>query len=288
MGGGASIESAQVAAASPDDVAGALAGLGEAERAKILAALKAPSSGAVADNAAHVKENAGKIYELSSVVMGNKQKIYAERAFIEENRHLILKNYSAAAHGNRLMANQNTDDIFINRRNLLRSVKAVDAVQENFVKSKINESKIDFLEHRAKMNGRVVAVNEKMAQINALLIEVNSSIMEGNAEIVAFNSTHIEANRKLLDGETWESLKAATPETNLERINANTQRIVELTTQAQENSAKHDEVLAAAKENRAKVLANADVIYERRADIEANHAKILENSAKVAALITGS
>jgi len=288
MGGGASIESSQVAAASSEELAKVVAGLGDAEKAKILDALKAPTSDAVAGNAAHARENAGKIYELTSVVMGNKQKIYAERAFIEENRALILKNYTAAFHGNRLMANQNTEDIFMNRRNLLRTAKAVDAVQENFINSKANEAKIDFLEHRAKMNGRVVAVNEKMAQINALLIEVNSMIMEGNAGIVDFNSSHIEINRKLLEGETWTTLKEATPETNKERIDANTKRIAELAATAQENGAKHDEVLAAAKENRTKILENAESIYARRAEIEENHAKILANSGRVAGLLAGS
>ena len=70
----------------------------------------------VEDNRAHINANRAKLYALESTVMWNKAQAYRERAMIEENRALVLKNYSAAFMGNRQMANQNTDDIFRNRR----------------------------------------------------------------------------------------------------------------------------------------------------------------------------
>ena len=36
------------------------------------------------DNAKHIRDNKAKLHELESVVLGNKQKLYAERAYIEE------------------------------------------------------------------------------------------------------------------------------------------------------------------------------------------------------------
>merc|ERR1712066_1152856 len=105
----------------------------------------------------------------------------AERAFIEENHALIQKNYAAAFMGNRQMANQNTEDIFRNRKAIVKHYKTgADPVKINFAASRLNEAHIDYLEQRAKMNSRVARVNEKMVHINALLIEVNDAIMEGN------------------------------------------------------------------------------------------------------------
>eukprot|EP00928_Gymnodinium_smaydae_P006061 TRINITY_DN1210_c0_g1_i2.p1 TRINITY_DN1210_c0_g1~~TRINITY_DN1210_c0_g1_i2.p1 ORF type:complete len:288 (+),score=92.14 TRINITY_DN1210_c0_g1_i2:67-930(+) len=286
MGAGGSVDIAKATEASQEDVAAVISGLSDDVKAKILAALKQPTNETSATNTEQVKQNKAAIHMLNSVVMGNKQKIYAERAFIEENRALILKNYSAAFMGNRQMANQNTEDIFKNRRAIVKSIKPVDAVQENFKNSRLNEAEVDFLEHRAAMNSRVVAVNEKMAEINKQLIEVNSMIMEGNAEIVSFNSKHLEINRQLLDGEL--TFEKATPESNAERIEKNTKRIQEISSKANENAEKHAKVLEAAKANREQILQNSQAIYERRAEIEANHCKIAENAGKISALITSS
>ena len=65
----------------------------------------------VENNRAAIRVNRTKLFELESTVMWNKAQAYRERAMIEENRALILKNYMAAFIGNRQMANQNTDDI---------------------------------------------------------------------------------------------------------------------------------------------------------------------------------
>merc|ERR1711981_1462210 len=226
-----------------------------------------------------IQENKAKLYDLESTVMGNKQLIYAERAFIEENRALILKNYAAAFMGNRQMANQNTDDIFRNRKAILNSLPSGSLVQQNFIGSKLNEATIDYMDHRSSMNGKVAAVSEKMARANALLIEVNDDIMAGNAEVVAFNSKHIEINTKLLSGELDEE---ATPEKNAERIEKNKTRIAEIAERAKANKEKADTVLESAKKNREHILSNAAKIYERRGEIEANHAKIAANAHKIA------
>ncbi|MEY3605804.1 MAG: hypothetical protein RIQ49_2836 [Pseudomonadota bacterium] len=227
----------------------------------------------VEDNRANVRANRKKLFELESTVMWNKAQAYRERSMIEENRALILKNYSAAFMGNRQMANQNTDDIFRNRKAILQSMKVEGAVQENFRDSMLNQAHIDFLDHRSKLNARVIAVSEKMSEINKMLIEVNHMIMEGNAEIVEFNAGNIETNRKWLDGDLHP--EQATPETNAERIASNS------------SSAKIDAVMEKVEGNRAAILKNADAIYERRQSILENHKKIAANQERITKLIAG-
>ncbi|NBT70213.1 MAG: hypothetical protein EBT36_02095 [Betaproteobacteria bacterium] len=227
----------------------------------------------VEDNRANVRANSQKLFELESTVMWNKAQAYRERAMIEENRALIFKNYSAAFMGNRQMANQNTDDIFRNRKAILQSTKVEGAIQENFRDSMLNQAHIDFLDHRSKLNARVIAVSEKMSEINKMLIEVNH--IAGN----------IEMNRKWLDGDLHP--EQATPETNAERIASNASRIAEIQQRATANRSKIDAVMGTVEGNRAAILKNAEAIYERRQSIVENHKKIAANQERITKLIAG-
>ena len=239
----------------------------------------------VETNRANITANRAKLYTLESTVMWNKASAYRERAMIEENRFLILKNYAAAFMGNRQIANQNTDDIFRNRYAILQQMHVEGPVQENFRDSMINQARVDFLDHRSKLNARVIAVSEKMAEINRMLIDVNHMIMEGNAAIVEFNSANIETNRQWLDGELHP--EQATPETNAERIASNSARIAEIQERASANRAKIEAVMEKVEGNRAIILQDSDEIYARREKILANHEKIAANQERIAAMIAG-
>merc|ERR1719284_1296082 len=221
MGSAASID---LKTASEDDLKKMASEMSAEDKVKYASMLSSEgASEEVATNMANIRANKGKLYEIEQKVMENKQMIHGERAFIEENRALILKNYTAAFMGNRQMINQNTDDIFKNRYAILKTLKTTTQVEVNFRESKINESKVDFLDHRSKLNAKVEAVSEKMAAANALLIEINDMIMESNAEIVKFNADQIETNKKLLEAGILP--EKCTPEANAARIASNMRRI---------------------------------------------------------------
>jgi len=285
MGAGAS---AKFGETSAEDIKTAVAELSSDDKSKVLAALTGGGEKSH-ENKDKIRANKAALHELESTVMENKQKLYLERAFIEENRMLILNNYTAAFLGNRQMANQNTMDIFRNRKAIVKHYKCgADPVKINFAASRLNEATIDHLEQRSKMNTRVAAINEKMVHINALLIEVNDETMANNAKIVEFNKKHIDINTKLLAGELEfknADGSSASPEKNQERIDRNTKRIGEIKEIAKANCEKHAEVMEQGKANRESCLKNAAAIYERRSEIEANHNKIAENAQKISAWI---
>jgi len=273
--------------ASADDVKKAVADLTDADRAKLMAALQAAgSTGAVGENKKNIAENEATLHALHGKVMGNKCFLYKARAMIEENRNLILQNYTAAFVGNRQMANQNTDDIFRNRMAILKAMKIEGPVQENFLNSKKNEAKIEYLENRSLLNNRVAKVNEKMSEINKQLIEVNDVILKSNEEIVAFNSAQIETNTKLLEGIKEEK---ATPEANAARIEENKKRIAVIMERCKKYSKEkvggENSGIVLAQQNREKIIANTKDIMKRRVKIEENRAIITENAKKVSGLI---
>ncbi len=107
-------------------------------------------------NASAIALNRQNLFKVECQVERNKTQAYLIRSIVEENHDSILKNYHAAFRGNRNLANANTEDLFRNRQMLIRSAKSDNDVQVNFREAKTNEAKIDFLEHRAELNSRVL------------------------------------------------------------------------------------------------------------------------------------
>jgi len=266
------------------DLVAKLAEVSDEEANNMLAALAAGAEGeSVETNRKAISENEAKLHALHLEVMTNKEDLYTIRSCIEENRALIMKNYSAAFVGNRQMANQNTDDIFKNRCAILDAFKVEGQVQENWRNTKRNEAAADFLGHRSLMNNRVAKVNEMMSKANEKLIATNNAIMASNGEIVEFNSAQIETNKKLLDGIVPEK---ATPEANAERIAKNTERIKVIADRVSKYAEKCQETKGKVMANRADIETNAKDIEERRARIEANRSKLVENGSKVSEMLT--
>jgi len=263
-----------------EEITASLGSLSDDEKANLKIALQASGEGSdeMWTNKKNIRENEAQLHGLHMEVLTNKTKLYKVRAIIEENRALLLKNYASAFTGNRQIGNQNTDDLFKNRRTALKGLKVDGQVQENFRQSKINEANVDFLEHRALMNKRVAQTNLKMTEANAKLIEINSMIMSSNAEIVKFNAAAIETNTKLLEGIQADK---ATPESNAARIEKNTKDMQMIIDHVASYDEKVDKMLMGATENRENIINNAGDIEERGQAIWDNRAGIIENSTKV-------
>lgn len=237
-----------------------------------------------AQNKKNVQKNRRAIFEVEAAVTANRAKAYASRSIVEENRAGILKNYTAAFMGNRQLANQNTDDVFRNRKAILATMEANNPVEENYRESLINEANLDFLEHRSNLNGAVLSVNEKMVLVNQLLIDINSTIMNANEGIVKFNNAQIAENNKILDG----ALARAKPTSakNAARIKKNASRAKATKANAVANSKKMDTMTKAMQANRSKIEKNSADIMKRRESIMKNASNIAKNQARVAKMIS--
>eukprot|EP00928_Gymnodinium_smaydae_P024081 TRINITY_DN1960_c1_g4_i1.p1 TRINITY_DN1960_c1_g4~~TRINITY_DN1960_c1_g4_i1.p1 ORF type:complete len:519 (+),score=84.28 TRINITY_DN1960_c1_g4_i1:54-1610(+) len=216
-----------------------------------------------------VKASACKLYELEGAVMANKFKACQERAFVEENQSLNLKNYAALFSGNRQMIDDSTDDIFRDRVVILSALKMRCTCHENFRDSMLSEAKIDLLEHRSKLNSRTLEMCEKLAEINSMLTEVNHSIMDGNAEIMRFNCDHLSINRQMVDGEIVR-LSGASQSANNLRANANRLKIDEVTARARKNEEVMDGLLTSVRRNRQQIMNTSELIYTDRESIESD------------------
>ena len=229
-------------------------------------------------NKAAIAANRKTIFNIESNVLSNKALVYQSRSMIEENRLMIMSNYSAAFMGNRQLANANTDEIFANRSAILGAMDADGPVQENYVAAQTNKSSLDYLEHRSKLNSSVLEISAKMADINAQLVAVNQEIMAANQSIVEFNFVQIVKNSEMLSGALRPS--EATVESNAALIAGNTAAMADLSEMLR-RTAKMEEILETSASNASKLMANKDQINERRVAIMENRKGILANKQKI-------
>ena len=220
------------------------------------------------------------ISQIEAQVMEMKNLAFQSRSMIEENRLMILGNYSATFMGNRQLANSNTDDIFKIRDEMLNAMVTEGELQENYVDALKNKAKLDFLKHRSQLNSSVLAISERLAAINSALVEINSEIMGNNAKIAIFNAQQLAENSKILE----ESLSAPTPtpDTNAEIIDSNSAAIEALSANVSRNKSKIKEILATSAKNSERLRENKEIIYKRRQSILENRKKIEAFKAKSA------
>lgn len=137
-----------------------------------------------------------KLHEVETQVLHNLFLAYEHRAMSEENRWGIQCNYDAAFRGNCQLANLDTDKIFRDRETILDALPALSPDEETWKNSMKHEAKVDFLQHRAELNAKVIEDNTRLADANRILIDVNVKIMEGNELVTIFNAKHITHHQR--------------------------------------------------------------------------------------------
>jgi len=231
-----------------------------------------------------VQENRRKIFELENKVLANKALLYATRSQVNENASSIRRNYDAAFIGNRQLANQNTDDAFRNRLAIVRNADAKGDLQVQYRAALENKTRLEFLEHRSKLNERALKVSERLAAANKVAIDINRDVIDSNENIVQFNAKTIADNGRLLSEGV--DVSRATKADLDALVASNAERIAAIAKRASDNATKLQEVHDAATANRTAISNNASSIAARRAEILSNSRKIRENQAKVAQFIS--
>ena len=216
------------------------------------------------------------IRALKKIVTDNKAALYQSRAIIEENRMMILSNYTANFMGNRQLINQNTDDVFSASETMLDALDPQTESESVAVEIFNQSASLDFLSHRSSLTSSVIQISEQMAEVNARLISINREIMETNNSIIAFNKKQIERNKGYSNNESV--LQAATDEMNERLIDENNQKIEEINISATRNSEEIANLLHSSMENRSRLISNKDEISAARNSILENRELILKST----------
>ena len=226
-------------------------------------------------NAKAIKANRKRIFKIDAEVMTNKANAYISRSMIEENRLMILSNYSAAFLGNRQLANSNTEEIFENRKTILDNFNSQNDVEENYINAQKNKASLNFLKHRSALNSSVLKISEEMAALNAKLITINKKIMDANQSIVEFNSKQIAENKSLINGKL--NPKKATPASNAKIVKSNSSNMKQLETNIKNNRKMMADLITKSQKNANDLISNKNQIKQRRNTAMANRERILAN-----------
>jgi len=135
----------------------------------------------------------------------------------------------------------------------------------------MNKVKLEYLEHRAKLNEKVLQTSADLAAVNKQLIEINRHIIDTNEDIVAFNARMIAENSAWIKNGL--DVSSATPASNAQLIATNSVKIGEIAERSKENKIKMVKLYEETQKNREAILANSAQIAERRERIQENHAK---------------
>ena len=230
-------------------------------------------------NAKAIKANRKRIFKIDAEVMTNKANAYISRAMIEENRLMILSNYSAAFLGNRQLANSNTEEIFENRKTILDNYNSKNDVEENYINAQKNKTALDFLKHRSELNSSLLKISEEMSNINSKLIDINKKIMNANESIVEFNTKQISENKNLISGSL--NPKNAKPVSNAKIIKSNSSSMKMLEKNVKNNRKKMTELIFKSQKNSDALIENKKLIKQRRNTAMANREKILANKSLI-------
>ncbi len=228
---------------------------------------------------AEKKNNQKRIFGIESDINSNKKLILESRLLIEENRAMILNNYSAAYAGNRNLTLMNTNEIYENRKSIISKIEVKGELQEEFIDVEKNKAKLDFMRHQSKVNSANLEISNEMAEINSKLIEINTKIMETNKLIFEFNKTQIKRNKELLEKKIDES--KITDESNelVRKQNKETMHMLE-NNEKQNKDAMH-KLVEKSKNNSKDLAENRVEIHKRRDSIMSNNNTIQINRSKI-------
>jgi hypothetical protein len=166
-----------------------------------------------------ISKNKRAIFDVEAIVQFNVGQIQVARSTIEENITDAQQSYLVNAGGNRELIMRTTDDVFRNRLMMIDQLSPTNTDQEAFQLSMANRVKVEYLDHRSKINRKMATIALKMAEAIKALGEVSETFYELNEEMVNYIDEIADSNGQWLDGELKQQMDSASHHGNEMRAN---------------------------------------------------------------------
>ena len=226
-----------------------------------------------------IEENKKKIFNLESIIESNVRSLILIQSNIEENRNMIMSNYSSALSINSDLARKNTKNIFENSFSLISKIITHDDNEEKHLELEKYKAKLEYLNHQIELNEKKLNVLQKISQINSELIKVNEDIMNMNQYIVDFNKKNIQSNKEMMKSDF------ICPDVSPESIKESEDFIIKKADTLEKKSKKNQEVAIAltkkTNENSTSIMKNRNIIHQRRESIMSNSESVEINKSKI-------
>lgn len=234
------------------------------------------------DGTDQIRQNKRLIFELEASVTDNYARAMLALADVEENRALLLRNFTASFMGNRSLARDNEEDLYRNRLLMIESLQADDETQEDFKGELINATRLDQLEYRMALNEALSKITENLTSVNATLGQINALIMEANENVVINVDDMISENAAWIDGKLEQMKNAARPKANSSTAQSNRARGEKLMDAAHAHGEKIAELLQKVESETTEILDTGVEIANRKARIMAAREKVSANQKRAA------
>jgi hypothetical protein len=226
-----------------------------------------------------IKESEKKLFNIETNTDANIRSLSQIKSNIEENRNMIISNYSSALNINTDLAKNNTENIFKNKISLLSRIVVNDENEELYISLNKDKVKLEYFSHLITINEKTLKILKLIADINTQLIKINEDIMKINQYIVEFNKENIESNKEMMKSEfscpsfTEGDIKKS------EEENIKLAQDLEKKSKSNQNSIR--DLSKQTTENSNSILKNRNLIIQRRDSIMSNSDAIEINKSKI-------
>ncbi len=234
-----------------------------------------------------IAKNKRAIFDIEAIVQFNVGQIQVSRSTIEENITDAQQSYLINAAGNRELIMRTTDDVFRNRMMMIEQLNPTNTDQEAFQLSMANRVKVEYLEHRSKVNRKMATIALKMAEAIKALGEVSQTFYELNDEMVNYIDEIADSNGQWFDGELKQMMETASHHGNESRVNEIEDVVKSIKNSSVETRKMIEDTFKTGEELKEKLNGLQDAGNEMRDNVISLREKVDANQKRVAEQIGG-
>ncbi len=234
-----------------------------------------------------IAKNKRAIFDIEAIVQFNVGQIQVSRSTIEENITDAQQSYLINAAGNRELIMRTTDDVFRNRLMMIEQLNPTNTDQEAFQLSMANRVKVEYLEHRSKVNRKMATIALKMAEAIKALGEVSQTFYELNDEMVNYIDEIADSNGQWFDGELKQMMETASHHGNESRVNEIEEVVKSIKNSSVETRKMIEDTFKTGEELKEKLNGLQDAGNEMRDNVISLREKVDANQKRVAEQIGG-
>ena len=240
----------------------------------------------VKENKTGIRKNRRIIFELQGEVSTTYADLMLLLADIEEHRSLWQRNFSASFTGNRAIAVDNVNDLYLARLEMTGTLEPKSDVENNFQSMVTNEIEIEQIENSVQLNEKLKQICLRMAEVNVIYQSLTGLVTETNEIITEKADTMISENANWVDGALSERMKSSTANSNGQNVASNTDRLQKLKELSHIEKDLAVAVLSRIESETKSILEMGDDIANRRDRIQADRERVTANHRRTADLIS--
>jgi hypothetical protein len=158
-------------------------------------------------------------------------------------------------------------------------------VESNFQTMLSNAVKVDQLENRAELNGKLSEIIGRVQEVNVMWQAINTLVAEANEAVVEQVDAMISENAEWVDGELISKMSSAAANSNKQGVGVNQDRLDKLIDSSHIAEDSTAVILKRVSSVTKSILESGEDISRRRDAIQADRERVIANQRRTADMI---